>query len=117
MDTRRLAESFAEDFRSGNALGAIEAYYADDVEVHRCRIQEVTVRRGKAASGTAAIGFLTNCTVHGVEVESVLSDGDKAVIELSVDATPNGGDRRTSRIVMVQTWRQGKVVRQWNYFA
>lgn len=57
MDTRRLAESFADGIRSGNALGAIEAYYADDVEVHRCRIQEVTVRRGRPPAGPRRSAF------------------------------------------------------------
>ena len=117
MDTRQLAESFVSGLAAGDPLRVFQEYYADDVEVHRCRVEEVVVRRGKAAGETAAVGFLTNCTIHSIAAESVLSDGDKAVIELAIDVTPNGADRRATRVLIVQTWKEGKVVRQWNYLA
>jgi ketosteroid isomerase-like protein len=52
---------------------------------------------------------------HGAEATMVIVDGGRAAIEWMFDLTPKGGARVQQRQVSLQTWRDGKVIREVFY--
>jgi ketosteroid isomerase-like protein len=48
---------------------------------------------------------------------AVLVDGDHSAYEMTLDFTPKGGRRLVQKQAAVQTWRNGKIVREVFYHA
>ncbi len=48
----------------------------------------------------------------GAQVGRTIVDGDHAAVEWSFDLTFKGGNRVTMQQVSVQTWKDGKIVRE-----
>ena len=74
-------------------------------------------RRGKAANRAYEEAFVSNVTFHGVALGRVLVDGDSSAYEMTLEFTPKGGGRVVQRQVAVQSWRDGKIVRETFYHA
>ena len=49
---------------------------------------------------------------HGAQVGRVLVDGDHAAVEWSFDITFKDGNRVNMQQVTVQTWKDGKIIRE-----
>ncbi len=93
----------------GEILETFERYYSDDVVMTENGGDD---RVGKDANRDYERAFVEGVQFHGAEVGRVLIDGDLAAVEWSFDLTPKGQSRVTQKQVAVQTWRDGKIVRE-----
>ncbi len=95
---------------AGKILETFDAYYADDVVMSENQTEE---RVGKVVNREYEIKFLDNVLeFHGAEVGRVLVDGDHAAVEWSFDITFKDGNRVKMQQVAVQTWKEGKIIRE-----
>lgn len=110
MSIKAQVQAVIDGIKAGKILETFDAYYADDVVMSENRKDE---RVGKAANRKYEIQFLDNVQeFHGAQVGRVIVDGDHAAVEWTFDITFKGGNRVTMQQVAVQTWKNGKVVRE-----
>ena len=112
MNIRNCVEDLVAGVTSGGHLDVFENYYADDVVMCWDGVNE---RVGKQANREWRDFFAHNVEFHEIRAECIVVDGDKSVIEWSSDITPSGHPRTKRRHVVIQTWRDGKIVRQEIY--
>ena len=112
MSTRENVQAVVDGILKGDILGTFDRWYADDVVMSENGIDE---RVGKAANREYEEAFVGGVEFHGAEVGAVLVDGDRAAVEWAFDFTPKGGERVVQKQVAVQTWKDGKVVREVFY--
>ncbi|UCE62932.1 MAG: nuclear transport factor 2 family protein, partial [Nitrospirota bacterium] len=100
---------------NGKILETFDAYYADDVVMSENLKDE---RVGKAANREYEVKFMNNVQeFHGAKVGRVIVEGDHAAVEWTFDVTFKGGNRVVMNQVAVQTWKDGKVIREDFYHA
>ncbi|MGD9852839.1 MAG: nuclear transport factor 2 family protein [Nitrospirales bacterium] len=110
MSIKAQVQAVIDGIKAGKILETFDAYYADDVVMSENRKDE---RVGKAANRKYEIQFLDNVQeFHGAQVGRVIVDGDHAAVEWTFDLTFKGGNRVNMQQVAVQTWKNGKVVRE-----
>ena len=110
MSINTQVQAVIEGILSGKLLETFDRYYADDVVMSENRKDE---RVGKAANRAYEQKFVENVQeFHGAQVGRVLVDGDHAAVEWTFDLTFKGGSRVTMQQVAVQTWKNGKIVRE-----
>jgi len=109
MNTRDLVQSVIDGILAGKILETFDTYYADDVVMSENRVDE---RVGKAVNRQYEEAFIGNVEFHGASVGHVIVDGNTAAVEWTFDLTPKGGSRTMQHQVAVQTWKDGKVVRE-----
>lgn len=103
-----------EGILEGNILGTFERYYHDDIVMSE---NGTAVRRGKAANREYEQAFVDNVEFHAAEVGRVVIDGDHSAVEWIFEFTPKGGERMRRTQVALQTWNDGKVVREDFFYA
>ncbi|MEM8800081.1 MAG: nuclear transport factor 2 family protein [Pseudomonadota bacterium] len=113
MSNREHVQAVIDGVLAGKIVETFDQYYADDVVMIENGGEP---RVGKAVNREYEQGFVDNVTFHGAEVGLVIVDGDNSAVEWTFDMTPKGGSRITQKQVAVQTWRDGKVVREVFYF-
>ena len=95
---------------AGKILETFDAYYADHVVMSENQADE---RVGKVVNREYEIQFLDNVQkFHGAQVGRVIVDGDHAAVEWSFDITFKDGNRVKMQQVAVQTWKDGKIIRE-----
>ena len=110
MSVKPQVQSVIDGILKGKILETFDTYYADDVVMSENRVEE---RVGKAVNRECEIKFLDNVQeFHGAKVGRVIVDGDHAAVEWSFDITFKDGNRVEMQQVAVQTWKDGKVVRE-----
>lgn len=110
MGTRDNVQSVIDGILAGKILETFDAYYADDVVMSENNQDE---RVGKAKNREYEIQFLGNIQEsHGAQAGRILVDGDHAAVEWTFDVTFKGGNRVVMKQVAVQTWKDGKIVRE-----
>ena len=115
MSVKTQVQAVIDGIKAGKILETFDAYYADDVVMTENRKDE---RIGKAANRKYEIEFLNNVQeFHGAQVGRVIVDGDHAAVEWTFNLTFKGGNRVTMQQVAVQTWKNGKVVREDFYHS
>ena len=114
MDTRALVQAVIDGILQGDILGTFDEYYADDVVMSENGADE---RVGKAVNREYEEYFVNNYDFNEVTLGSVIVDGDKAAIEWTFDMAPKGGERVIQKQVAVQTWKDGKIIREDFYHA
>ena len=114
MSTRDDVQAVIQGILNGKILETFDAYYDDDVVMSENGSDE---RVGKAANRTYEEAFVSGVEFHGARVGEVLVDGDRAAVEWELEFTPKGGERVVQRQVTLQTWKDGKVVREVFYHA
>ena len=72
-------------------------------------------RVGGTANRDDEEAFVNGVEFHAAEVGTLVVGDEHAAIEWAFDLTPKGGERTVQRQVAVQTWRDGKVVREVFY--
>jgi hypothetical protein len=112
MDIRAQVAALVAGIHAGRSLEVFEEFYADDVVINWNGVDD---RVGKAANREFREFFAHNVQFHFLAAESVLVDGDKAVIEWVYEVSSAGGPRIRRKHVVVQTWESGKIVRQSFY--
>jgi ketosteroid isomerase-like protein len=110
MSTKNLVQSVIDGILSGKLLETFDAYYADDVVMSENQKDE---RVGKAANRAYEVKFMENVQeFHGAKVGRVIVEGDHAAVEWTFEVTFKGGNRVVMHQVAVQTWKDGKVIRE-----
>lgn len=113
MDTREHVMQLTEMVRTGRAEEAYRTYYAPDVQMQenneapRTSVQASIDRQNQATAGV---------TVNEFAPRSITVDGDRAAIEWVIDITAPDGSRVHIEEVAVQTWKDGKIVRERFYY-
>ena len=110
MSINTQVQAVIDGILAGKILETFDAYYADDVVMSENQTEE---RVGKAVNREYEIKFLDNVLeFHGAEVGRVIVDGDYAAVEWSFDITFKDGNRVKMQQVAVQTWKDGKIIRE-----
>jgi ketosteroid isomerase-like protein len=112
MSIRENVQAVIDGIQRGEILKTFDRFYADDVVMSE---NGVDPREGKAANRVYEEAFVEGVTFHGAAVGEVLVDGDRSAVEWTFDLTPNGGERVQQHQVAIQTWRDGKIVRETFY--
>ena len=112
MSVRENVQAVIDGICKGEVLETFDRYYADDVVMSENGEGE---RVGKAANRAYEEAFVNGVESHGATPGAVIVDGDRAAVEWTFELTPKGGERVVQRQVAVQTWRDGKVVREVFY--
>jgi len=112
MLKRELVQAVIDGIKGGAILETFDRYYADDVVMSENGSDE---RIGKETNRAYEQQFVENFEFHGAEASTIVVDGDHAAVEWCFDLTPKGGERVEQRQVSLQTWRDGKVVREVFY--
>lgn len=99
---------------SGDALGAFEKYYAEDVVMQE---NEEAPRKGKATNRKFEKDFFDSVEqLHGGKVLASAVNGDTSFSEWEYDVTFKGGQRITLKQVSVRRWANGKVIHEKFYY-
>ena len=115
MSSNTQVQSVIDGILAGKILETFDAYYANDVVMSENQTEE---RVGKAVNREYEIQFLDNIQeFHGAKVGRVIVDGDHAAVEWSFDITFKDGNRVNMQQVTVQTWKDGKIIREDFYHA
>ena len=109
MDVREHVQAVIEGIQRGEVLDTFDRYYADDVVMSENGTEE---RIGKEQNRAYEQAFVDGVEFHGATLGRVIVDGEQAAIEWTFDLTPKGQSRVLQRQVAVQTWKNGKVVRE-----
>ncbi len=110
MSINTQVQAVIDGILTGRILDTFDTYYAEDVVMSENRQDE---RVGKAANREYELKFLANVhEFHGAKVGRVIVDGDHAAVEWTFDITFKDGNRVTMQQVAVQTWKDGKIVRE-----
>ena len=103
-----------DGIQRGEVLETFEKYYADDVVMSENGAED---RVGKATNRAYEEAFVNGVEFHAASVGRVIVQDDHAAVEWTFDLTPKGGERTLQKQVAVQTWRDGKIVREVFYHA
>jgi ketosteroid isomerase-like protein len=109
MSTRENVQAVIDGILAGKILETFDRYYADDVVMTENGVEE---RVGKVANRGYEENFVNHVEFHGATVGRVIVQGDHAAVEWTFDLTPKGGERVTQKQVALQTWKDGRVVRE-----
>lgn len=110
MSTKANVQAVIDGILAGKILETFDAYYADDVVMSENKKDE---RVGKAKNREYELQFLGNIQeFHGANVGKTLVDGDNAAVEWTFDVTFKGGNRVVMEQVALQTWKDGKIIRE-----
>ena len=110
MSINTQVQAVIDGILQGKILETFDAFYADDVVMSENLTEE---RVGKKANREYEIQFLENVQeFHGAEVGRVIIGGDHAAVEWSFDITFKDGNRVKMQQVAVQTWKDGKIIRE-----
>lgn len=110
MSINTQVQAVIDGIMGGKILETFDAYYANDVVMSENGIDE---RVGKTVNREYEIQFLDNVQeFHGAKVGRTIVEGDHAAIEWSFDLTFKDGNRVKMQQVAVQTWKDGKIIRE-----
>ncbi|MBM4253827.1 MAG: ester cyclase [Deltaproteobacteria bacterium] len=100
---------------AGKALEAFDSFYADDVVMQE-NDQAPTI--GKKANYEREVAFFSAITdFRGAQVLSVGCSADKTYVEWSFDYTHKEWGVRKYHQVAVQTWKNGRIVKEQFYYG
>ena len=110
MSVKNQVQAVIDGILTGKILETFDAYYADNVVMSENLKDE---RVGKAANREYELKFLDNVQeFHGAKVGRVIVEGDHAAVEWTFDVTFKGGNRVAMQQVAVQSWKDGKIIRE-----
>jgi ketosteroid isomerase-like protein len=109
MSNTANVQAVIDGILAGQILETFDKYYGEDVIMSENGKDE---RVGKAANRAYEEAFVNGVEFHGATVGRVLVDGDHSAVEWTFDFTPKGGQRVTQKQVALQTWKDGRVVRE-----
>ncbi len=110
MSTKDNVQAVIDGILAGKILETFDTYYDDHVVMSENKKDE---RVGKARNREYELQFLGNVQeFHGATVGRILVDGDNAAVEWTFDFTFKDGNRVVMQQVALQTWKDGKVIRE-----
>lgn len=110
MGTKDHVQAVIDGILAGKILETFDTYYGDNVVMSENKTEE---RVGKAKNREYELQFLNNIQeFHGAKVGRILVDGDDAAVEWTFDVTFKGGNRVVMEQVALQSWKDGKIIRE-----
>ncbi|NKB81384.1 MAG: nuclear transport factor 2 family protein [Nitrospirales bacterium] len=110
MSLRNQVQAVIDGVVTGKILETFDTYYADNVVMSENGSDE---RVGKAANREYELKFLASVQeFHGATVGRIIVDGEQAAVEWTFELTFKEGNRVVMKQVAVQTWHDGKIVRE-----
>jgi ketosteroid isomerase-like protein len=110
MSIKDNVQSVIDGILAGKILETFDAYYSDNVVMSENKTEE---RVGKAKNREYELQFLGSIQeFHGAKVSRVVVDGDNAAVEWTFEVTFKGGNRVAMKQVALQTWKDGKIIRE-----
>ena len=109
MTQETSVQAVIDGILRGQILETFDRYYAPDVVMSENGSDE---RVGFEACRAYEEAFVNGVEFHAASVGRTIVAGDQAAIEWTFEFTPKGGERMTQKQVALQTWRDGKVVRE-----
>ncbi len=109
MSNESNVQAVIDGISSGRILETFDAYYAPDVVMSENGADE---RVGFDACREYEVAFVEGVEFHGASVGRTIVSGDHAAIEWTFEFTPKGGERLTQKQVALQSWKDGKIVRE-----
>ena len=109
MSIKQKVQHLIELVEQGRMLEAIETYYGEHVAMQE-NIDAPTV--GLAANLKREREFFDSLLSVQFRAASVIVEGDRAAINWVFDYTTADGQRYRQDQIAVQTWRDGKIVRE-----
>ncbi len=110
MSINNQVQAVIDGILGGKILETFDAYYADNVVMSENGKDE---RVGKEKNREYEIQFLESVQeFHGAKPGRKIVDGNHAAVEWTFDVTFKGGNRVQMQQVAVQTWKDGKIVRE-----
>ncbi len=103
-----------EGIQSGKILETFDLFYGNDVVMSENGANE---RVGFGACRAYEVGFVENAEFHAVSVGRTIVEGNDAAVEWTFEFTPKGGARMVQKQVSLQSWKDGKIVREDFYHA
>lgn len=114
MPTRETLDAFVAHVVSGDHVGAIERYYAEDASMQE-NLQPPRVGRALLMAGEAKV--LSKVERVTTELRGpVLHDGDTVAIRWRFEFFPKHGPSRVIEEVAWQTWDGEKIVRETFFY-
>lgn len=113
MSIESNVKAVIDGILAGKIIETFDEFYADDVVMSENGRDE---RVGKAANRAYEEQFVNSIAeFHGASTGDILIHGDKAAVEWTFDFTPKGGERVLQQQVALQTWKDGKVIKEVFY--
>jgi ketosteroid isomerase-like protein len=114
LETKQLDDQLNQQILSGDALGAFEKFYADDVVMQE-NVDEP--RKGKDANRKVEQEFFASVEqFHGAKLLGSAVNGDTSYSEWEYDITFKGGNRAKLTQVAARRWKNGHVVHERFYY-
>ena len=116
MNHLENAKDLYRRMTEGQMMEAFEEYYADDVQVVEATGE---TRQGKDEQRKALMDWAGSIEQNhggGVGEFTVSEDGNTVCVESWVDNTFKGGHRMKLEEIAVQSWKDGKIVRERFYY-
>lgn len=114
MDNKARIQDLIEGLTSGRLLEVFDRYYADDVVMSENGEDDAN-RYGKAKNRAYEEYFVANSEWFGARIGPVLADGEHTAYEMWMDLAFQGQRFQRTQWA-VQTWRDGKIVREVFYY-
>ena len=112
MSIREDVQAVVDGIWKGDILDTFNHGYADDVVMSEDGVDE---RLGKAANRAYEEAFVNGVEFYAAVVGTVLVDNVHAAIEWAFELAPKVGERTVQKQIAVQTWRDGRIVREVFY--
>ena len=106
MSTRELVQALVTYVEQGRAADALREFYADGVSMRGAPCPPMV-----GAQGADLLGADVR-TVHEHRVAGFVVNGDTAAINWIFDFTDERGTRHRLDEIALQTWQDGRVVRE-----
>ena len=115
MTTQELDNALNKQILSGDIMGALEQYYAEDVVMQENTSEPTS---GKAANRDRELQFVNSIgEFHGASVLATAVNGDTSFGEWEMDVTFKGGPRIKLAQTSVRTWKDGQIVKERFYYT
>lgn len=114
LEVKALDDQLNKQILSGDALGAFESFYADEVVMQENSDEP---RVGKDTNRKLEQDFFSSIEqFHGAKVLGSAVNGDISYSEWEYDYTPKGGKRLKLTQIAARRWKNGKVAHERFYY-
>lgn len=116
MSLEENVKGYFDHLSKGDAMGAFEKYYAEDVVMQEPGDEP---RVGKEANRKFEQDYIASIEeMHGAEIKNVAINSEKGIVFIQawMDATFKGFGRMQMEEVQVQTWKDGQIVHEQFFY-
>jgi ketosteroid isomerase-like protein len=111
---RKNLMELLDGLANGRLMQVFDKFYADDVVMME-NAEPDPKRIGKEANRAYEQFFADNAQWHGAKLGPVLADGDNTAYEMWMDLTFMGQRMQRTQVAL-QTWKDGKIVKEVFYY-